>query len=146
MSPQIEHPYANTPYDILSDPDDPSVGIVSPDTPRQALRAQKPKVLKQGKREQRQILEADRKLANLPDRLACDVFLRSTLNRSSDLAELIEQHRDLSLPSIPTDWTEGLSFWIEPPVDMIQLQIIEITRSDAYDDLQANLLAVNFDS
>jgi hypothetical protein len=147
MPTRIKHPYADTPYDVLSDPADPKVGVVTPDTPRQALRAQKAKVLAQRKRDNRDILEADRALMSISGRLGCDVFLRTMLDRSGDIKELIEKHRDPPMiAQANVDWTQGLSYWLEPPVGEIPLQPVQISRSTSYDDPRADLSAVEFDS
>lgn len=144
MPLNIKHPYADTPYDVLSHPD---VGTLSPDSPQKTIRVQQAEIIRLKIRPPDKASEAGRFLVDLSKRLGLDVFLRSTLNRSADLAELAEQGRDMPPPAPPSvNWTEGLTFWIEPPVDQIQLQPIEITRLSSYDDPRADLLAVTFDN
>ncbi|GEM_PF-1495634 len=145
---KIKHPYANTPYDLLSDPNDPEIGLLTPDSPHKAINIQRTKVFKAYARERKDIhdvADAANILSALPKRLSYDVFLRSTLNRMADLDELAK-YTCTPAPAAAgnTDWLEGLDFSMELTAP-VELQEIQLSHLSNFDDVKASLLNVDFD-
>ena len=98
---QIKHPYSQTPYEILSDLEDPEIGILSLDTLRRHIRLQQTKVQKKGSRDAQEVARAGTALLNTPMRMGHDVFLISTLSLAADVSELVEKYCQPPAPALP---------------------------------------------
>jgi len=134
MPVEIKSPYFNTPYDIFSDPDDPTIGILTPDATRLQIRQQQAKVVKQHKREGRQINQALDILLNVGGRLSWDIFLSTTLTRSAELGDLVEQYKKPAIPDLKDpDWGAELNWFYQSPEDKIEMVETSIDRQSTYD-------------
>jgi hypothetical protein len=142
----IENPYKDTPYQVLSVPEIPDVGVLSVDASPREIRAHQVKVLKSKARPPQLVANEAQKLLQQSSRLGYDVFLRSTLNQTRELEEVISRYQQVpEMPLPQTDWSAGLEFWIEPPADQITLQPIEVARLHSYDNPSSDLFEVTFD-
>jgi hypothetical protein len=134
MPIEIKSPYVNTPYDVFSDPDDPKVGVLTPDASRDQVLQQQVKLLKQHKKDVRTINEASDLLKKGASRLSWDIFLTTTLTRSTDLGDLVEQYKQPQLPVLKDpDWGAELSWSYQSPEDNIELFETSTNRLSTYD-------------
>lgn len=143
---RIQHPYANTPYDIFSFPDIPELGLFTPEARQADVVKRRIEITKRHLLPPLVVAE-NVKALGYPNRIEVDVFLRSTLSQSKEIEELAAKaQQSPALPALDMDWTAGLHYWIESPVSAeVRLQQLELIRLTAYDDPRSDLLAVAFD-
>ncbi len=143
---QIKHPYSQTPYEILSDLEDPEIGILSLDTLRRHIRLQQTKVQKKGSRDAQEVARAGTALLNTPMRMGHDVFLISTLSLAADVSELVEKYCQPPAPALPDlNTLVPLTPLIPTPEKSVPLLDVQIKRQTTFDDPQSGLFAPNFD-
>jgi hypothetical protein len=145
----IKHPYARTPYDVLSEPDDPKIGEFTPQAPQSQVHRQQALLVARRKKDGSAAVQAISLAARAlgyPDRVHTDAFLVSTLSATGDLDALEEHVKKEPLPPPRSeDWTGGLHFWLEPPEVTVQLEEIQISGLERYEDPRSDLRAVDFD-
>jgi len=147
MAIEIKSPYVNTPYDIFSDADDPKVGVLTPDASRDQVLQQQVRLLKQHKKDVRTINEASDLLKKGASRLSWDIFLTTTLSRSIDLDDLVEQYKKPQLPILKDpDWGAELSWIYQSPEDNIELFETPINRLSTYDTPPAQINEFTFEA
>lgn len=147
MASEIKTPYFNTPYDVLSDPDNPKVGVVTAETPRREILAQHTRVMTARKKAPIEVAQALNALRSVHERLKWDVFLSTRLSRSTELASAVERHKKPSLPEIKQpDWAADLGFSVRIP--KVELAPVEVSVSPQknYDHPEIKPFKVEFDS
>lgn len=138
----VKHPYANTPYDVLSDPE---VGIISLNSPKALIRQQKTKMMARHKIDPHLAAEMADRLAGMK-RLDVDVFLYCTFDLSQDVNRVIEHHGDPVIPEVKAwDLIHKLPYWRDVNIPKITLDELNITHSSVYDDPRLDLQTVDFD-
>ncbi len=144
----INSPYANTPYDQLSFPEEADIGVVTPDFTQEQIRAVHNKILRKRLRDPRTAVEVMDRLRGA-NRLAVDIFLVSTFNPTGDLDKTLARFRVVEpprLPAPPPAVASELSYWKElPELNDIRLSEVKLTRSSDYDDPLSALVNVEFD-
>lgn len=144
----VTHPYANTPYDQLSFPQEADIGIVGPDSSQEQIRTIHGKVLRRRLRDPRQAVEVMDRLRGA-NRLAVDIFLVSTFNPGADLTKTLELFRMVKSPQPPAPpigVQDELDYWRDlPELNEIHLSEVTLTRSTEYDDPLSELVNVEFD-
>lgn len=150
IMPDVEDPYSNTPYEVLSIADDPAVGVIAPSDTNRVIQQQKAKILKSHKREAVVVAKASGKLMG-NERLKVDAFLVGIFNPTGNLAEqmdgFLNRPRSAAKTGISGNHASGIGYWLElPSSGEISIMNVEITRSTAYDDPHADLLNVEFDT
>ena len=157
MPININHPYINTPYDILSVPEDASIGILSIDACHKVIMNRYPLLIKwwnahldTSKKRTEKITELAKALnqTGFPGRIIIDAFLYTLLEKAGDFDELIQQQQNLplNLSASLDDWETGLEAWQAVPIKAIVLDEISISKQDDYDDAQIDLYEVQFNS
>lgn len=145
----IKHPYARTPYDLLSEPDDPKIGEFTPQAPQSQVHRQQALLIARRKKDGSAAVQAISLAARAlgyPDRVHTDAFLVSTLSATGDLDALAEQAKKTPTPpALANHWTEGLQFWLVPPEVEIRLEDIQISPLERYEEPRSELRAVDFD-
>ena len=142
----IKHPYTNTPYEILSDAEDPGIGILSYHTPRKNIRVQQVKVQRKGKRDAQEVAKAGTALLNTPVRMSHDAFLISTLSQAADVTDLIDQHTQPTPQPLPDILSLVRLAPILPELDTrIPILEVQVKRQATYDDPQSEIFAPSFD-
>ncbi len=139
----IQHPYTNTPYDLLSDAE---VGVISPSTPQGQIQQQRREIVRRKKLDARTAAEMIDRLAGFK-RLEVDVFLCCTFDMKQDLDQALNRY---SSPRIPeagaVKFSDGLPYWLEISLPPVTLDELTITHSSVYDDPGLDLQTVDFDS
>jgi hypothetical protein len=156
MPMKIIHPYSETPYDILSVPDDPQLGRLPMDATHKAMRLRFPLLSKwwashptaQPKRNPTELAKALDQMG-FPGRVLIDIFLCTTLDKAGDFEGLIKQQENLPL-KLPAPVLSGWESDLEPclvlPEQEITLEEVSISHQQNYDDPQIDLYDVRFDS
>ena len=156
MDIRINHPYLETPYDILSAPGDSELKVLPMDFSHKEIKIRFPKLVAwwakhpniTPKRTPKDLAKALDQMG-FPGRIEIDVFLCTTLDKAGDFDALVKQQENLPLKlSAPTtgSWESGLEPWQESPTGKITLEEIEISQQHNYDDPQTDLYEVRFDS
>ncbi len=144
----VKNPYARTPYDRLSEPDIPTIGVLTPNASQADVQRQRARVLVhrrgQGAAAVKDVTDAAHRLG-YPDRVQVDAFLVSTLSDTGDLDELAKTNTAPPQAKMDKVDCSGLTFWIQEPVEQVELQNIVLSPLTNFDDPRSDLLAVNFD-
>ena len=145
----IKTPYFRTPYEILSNPDDPEIGSFSTRASQDDVMGQRNKCYRKRKNfteeHFQRIRDAVQELG-FPDRVNVDVFLVSTLLEAGDLENFKQQADTPPKAALEApDWKAGLTFWDMPPSEEIILDDLEVSRITTYDDPRGDLSAIDFD-
>ena len=147
MPLDIKTPYDHTPYDIFSDPNDPKVGVITPDSNRREIRAQHSRVMMARKQLPIEVAQALSVLTSVRERLKWDVFLSTRLSRSTELASAIERHKKPALPTLKQpDWAADLGFLFRIPKVEVQPVEVSISPQQNYDRPDIKPFQVEFDS
>lgn len=113
----IKSPYTQTPYDLLSDANNPRVGVITPDSTRTDIRKQHGKVVVARVRAPLDVTAALNTLLNAAGRMKCDVFLTTTLNITGDAGDVFKSYPCPAAPDHrPPDWLAELG-WVRPAAD-----------------------------
>ena len=154
---KISHPYNDTPYEILSVLEDPSLGILPLDANLKEIKARFPLLNKWWTNNpesspKRSLAELAKALDQMgfPGRVLIDAFLCTTLEMADSIDELILQQEHLSLelhnPQLDV-WENNLEPWQAPPsLTEITPEDIPLSHQHHYDNFQIDLIEVHFDS
>jgi len=146
--PGINSPYTNTPYDIISIPEFPEVGSVSPLSTAKAIQDHRRKI-RPNMRHPRQVAEAVDKLRGI-NRVVVDSFLVSPFNLDDGLDKLTPKfiHNLNTAPvfKLPDVGVDGLSYYYSFSTTRdIKLKPVGIEAIKTYEKPVTDITHVTFD-
>jgi hypothetical protein len=152
----VNHPYQNSPYDVLTVPDDPELNLPLLDATIREIQLRFQKLVRwwtthpsvTPRRSQDELAKALSK-TGFPGRVQIDAFLCTTLDKAGDFDGLVKQQEKLPLKlyaPVINDWDTGMEPWKASPVGKITLDEVVVSHQHNYDDPQMDLYEVRFDS
>jgi len=146
--PDVKNPYGNTPYDALSFPDHPEVGVITPFATAQDIKDQRRKITPR-LRHPRQVAEAVDKLRGI-NRVVVDAFLVSPFNLDDGLDKItpkfLNRSRQAPVIKLPEIGVDGLNYYYSFPLTQtFKIKPVGIEPIKTYEKPLTDIANVTFD-